>query len=134
MFAPMPSESLWIGGWSWGLTTAGSKENKEAAWELLKWMSSTKEGARSELEHFGWISGIKDHPALMEQLPSSPPLQAAYEVLQNAKKLPPQIPVDYGAEFDSGYQQVMNGELEPKAFLDHITEYVNKLLSEKYGQ
>jgi ABC-type glycerol-3-phosphate transport system substrate-binding protein len=134
MFAPMPSESLWIGGWSWGLTTAGSKENKEAAWELLKWMSSTKEGARSELEHFGWISGIKDHPALMEQLETSPPLQAAYEVLQNARKVPPQIPVPFEDELNAKWPEVMDGKLEPKAFLDHMTQYVQKLIDEKYKQ
>lgn len=131
-FAPMPAPSLWIGGWSFSLTTAGKEENKEAAWELLKWMTSTKEGAASQQEHFGWISGIRDNPALVEAAKTSPPLQAGYDVLQRASKLPPQIPVNFGPEFDEKWNEVMDGTLEPRAYLDHMTTYTQKLIDEKY--
>lgn len=133
-FAPMPAESLWIGGWSFSMTTSGYEKNREAAWELLKWLTSTKEGAASQLEHFGWISGIRDFPALEEAMKTSPPLQAAYDVLQRAKRVQVQayVPVNFEPEFNEKWGEVMDGNLEPKEFLDHINTYTQKLLDEKY--
>lgn len=130
-FAPMPAESLWIGGWSFSLTSVGKKENKDAAWALLKWMTSTKAGAESQQKHFGWISGIKDNPYLESEAKKDPVTASAFEVLKNAKKLPPTIPVDIGKEFDTKWAEVMAGTLEPKAFLDHMTTFTQALLDEQ---
>jgi len=130
-FAPMPAESLWIGGWSFSLTTIGKKENKPAAWALLKWMTSTKAGAESQQKHFGWISGIKDNPYLEQEAKIDPVTQSAFDVLQRAKKLPPFIPVDNEKEYNEKWAEVMAGKLEPKAFLDHMTKYTQALLDEQ---
>ncbi|UVI29691.1 extracellular solute-binding protein [Paenibacillus spongiae] len=129
--APMPMESLWIGGWSFSLTTAGKKENKEAAWALLKWMTSSKAGAESFQKHLGWISGIKDNPYLEAKAETDPVIAFALQVLKNTPKLPPYIPVDNAKEFDTKWAEVMAGTLEPKAFLDHMTTFTQALLDEQ---
>ncbi|UVI29394.1 ABC transporter substrate-binding protein [Paenibacillus spongiae] len=130
-FALMPEESFWVSGWSWAMTTIGKKENKDAAWELLKWMTSTKAGAESQLKHFGWISGIKDDPYLEELTKTDPVMKSAYDVLQKAKKVRPYIPVNWGEEYNAKWAEVMSGTLEPKAFLDHMTQYIQALLDEQ---
>lgn len=130
-FAPMPAESIWLGGWSFSLATVGKKENKEAAWALLKWMTSTKAGAESQQKHFGWISGIKDNPYLEELAKNDPVISVALEVLKDAKKIPPSLPVDNAKEYDTKWAEVMAGTLEPKAFLDHMTTFTQALLDEQ---
>lgn len=115
---PMPSESLFIGGWSFALTKAGKAENKKAAWELLKWLTSTQAGAESQQKHFGWLSGIRNNPYLEAEAERDPTTRAAYDLLQNAKKLQPFIPVDFEPEFNEKWFEVLEGKLEPKAFLD----------------
>jgi ABC-type glycerol-3-phosphate transport system substrate-binding protein len=133
-FALMPEASFWVSGWSWALTTVGKPENKDAAWELLKWMTSTKEGAESQLKHFGWISGIKDDPYLREVAETDPVFKAAYDVLQKAKKVRPYIPVQWEDEFFNKWPDVLSGTLEPKAFLDHMDNYIQTLLDEYLAQ
>ncbi|UVI29548.1 extracellular solute-binding protein [Paenibacillus spongiae] len=130
-FTPMPEESIWLGGWSFTLTTVGKKENKDAAWALLKWMTSTKAGAESQQKHFGWISGIKDNPYLESEAKKDPVSAVAFEVLKKAKKMPPNVPVDFEPEFNKKWDEVMAGTLEPKAFLDHITTYTQAMLDEQ---
>ncbi|UVI28200.1 extracellular solute-binding protein [Paenibacillus spongiae] len=127
---PMPAESLWIGGHGLSLTTLGKKENKDAAWTLLKWISSSKDGAEANLKIFGNISGIKDNPYFLEQTATDPVMKIAYDVLQQAAKLPPFIPVQYEGEFDQKFGEVAAGTLEPKAFLDHMTKFTQALLDE----
>jgi ABC-type glycerol-3-phosphate transport system substrate-binding protein len=130
----MPPESLWIGGHGVSMSATVQEENKEAAWQVLKWMTSTKEGAASKLEHFALVAGIKDNPRLLELTETDLTMKAAYEVLQNAKKLPPFIPVEYNSEFEAKWAEVLAGTLEPKAFLDHMTSYTQKLLDEQAAQ
>ncbi|OXM16313.1 extracellular solute-binding protein [Paenibacillus herberti] len=129
--APMPSNSLWLGGHALFMTTLGKKENEEAAWSLIKWLSSSKEAAEINLQLNGTISAAKDNPYLLQQAESDPALKVAYDILQQAKKLPPFPPVQFQDEFDRKYGDVINGTLEPKAFLDHMTTYIQALLDEK---
>ncbi|MCM3746612.1 extracellular solute-binding protein [Paenibacillus pasadenensis] len=129
--AAMPAESLWLGGHGISLTTLGKQENKEAAWTLLKWLSSSKEGAEANLKFNGNLSGVKDNPYFVEQTKTDPAMKVAYDVLQQAKKVPPFFPVPYEAEFDGKFAEVTAGKLEPKAFLDHMTTYTQALLDEQ---
>jgi ABC-type glycerol-3-phosphate transport system substrate-binding protein len=130
----MPEQSLWFGGWGVGMST-GSK-NKEAAWEFIKWMTSTNEGAESLLKYFGWISGKIENPYLEQVAQTDPVIKIAYEALPKVRHshLEAAIPVDYFPEFDDKWAQVMQGTLEPKAFLDHMTDYIQRLIDEKYAQ
>ncbi|SDT52384.1 ABC-type glycerol-3-phosphate transport system, substrate-binding protein [Paenibacillaceae bacterium GAS479] len=129
--APMPSESLWQGGLALFMTTLGKKENEEAAWSLIKWISSSKEAAEINLQLNGVISAAKDNPYLLKQAESDPALKVAYDILQRAKKLPPFPPVHFQFEFDAKYREVLDGKLEPKAFLDHMTTFIQALLDEQ---
>jgi multiple sugar transport system substrate-binding protein len=130
-FTLMPEKSLWLGGWSFSLATGGKKENKKAAWELLKWMTATKKGAESNQKNFGWVSGIKDNPYLEEQANTDPVMKIALETMQKTTKNPPQYPVSPDADFDKGWNDVMAGKLEPKAFLDHMTQLTETLIKEQ---
>ncbi|UVI33298.1 extracellular solute-binding protein [Paenibacillus spongiae] len=130
----MPLNSLWFGGWGMGMTSGG--KNKDAAWELVKWMTSTNEGAESLLKHFGWLSAKIENPYLVEQAKTNPALKVAYEAMKEVKHshLESLIPVDYFPEFDDKWPKVMDGSLSPKAFLDHMTEYIQELIDKKYGK
>ncbi|UVI28342.1 extracellular solute-binding protein [Paenibacillus spongiae] len=130
----MPQKAVWIGGWSFALTAGG--KNKEAAWEFLKWMCATNEGAESNLKHLTAISGKKENPYLDEQAKTDPVYAAFKEVLGNAQQghLWTAIPVEWAPEFDTKYAEVMNGTLEPKAFLDHMTKYIQALVDERYSR
>ncbi|MCM3748788.1 extracellular solute-binding protein [Paenibacillus pasadenensis] len=127
---PMPSESLWLGGHGIHMTTLGKKENEEAAWSLVKWISSSKAAAEIKLKTIASLSAIKDNPYLVEQAEVDPVMAVAHEILQQATKIPPFLPVPYEGEFDAKYGEVLSGKLEPKAFLDHMTKYTQALLDE----
>ncbi|SDT52349.1 ABC-type glycerol-3-phosphate transport system, substrate-binding protein [Paenibacillaceae bacterium GAS479] len=127
---PMPAESLWLGGHGIHMTTLGKKENEEAAWSLVKWISSSKAAAETKLKTIASLSAIKDDPYLVEQAETDPVMAVALEILQQAKKVPPFLPVPYEGEFDTKYGEVLSGKLEPKAFLDYMTKYTQALLDE----
>ncbi|UVI33190.1 extracellular solute-binding protein [Paenibacillus spongiae] len=129
---PMPKQSIWAGGWSFGMTAGG--KNKEAAWEFLKWITATNEGAESTLKHFSVLSGKAENPYLDEQAKTDPVYAAFKDVLKSAERghLWTWIPVDWTGEFIAKWSEVMNGNLEPKAFLDHMTTYIQALIDEKY--
>ncbi|MCQ6559085.1 extracellular solute-binding protein [Paenibacillus mendelii] len=127
----MPAESLWIGGHGISMTVKGAKENKDAAWALVKWLSASREGAEANLKVLGNISAFKDNPYFLEQTEQDPIMKAAYDVLQRAQKLPPFFPVQYETEFDQKFAEVVAGTLEPKAFLDHMTKYTQSLLDDQ---
>ncbi|OXM16311.1 extracellular solute-binding protein [Paenibacillus herberti] len=131
---PMPAESLWVGGHGLSMTTLGTKENEMATWSLIKWITSNKVAAEAKLKIDSGLSAIKDNPYLVEQAESDPVLAAAYEVLQQAKKHPPFLPVPFEEEFNAKIGDVMTGVLEPKAFLDHMTKYSQTLLDEIKGK
>jgi ABC-type glycerol-3-phosphate transport system substrate-binding protein len=130
---PMPEQAIWAGGWSFGMT-AGS-ENKDAAWEFLKWISATDAGAASTLKHFNVVSGKKENPSLDEQAKTDPIYAVFKEVLEKAKHghLWTWIPVAWTDEYVQKIAAVYDGSMEPKAFLDHMTNYIQQLIDEKYG-
>lgn len=127
---PMPSQSLWLGGLGVSLTTLGKKENEEAAYILAKWISSSKAAAETKLKTIGRLSAIKDDPYLLEQVESDPVMAVAQQILQQAQKVPPFLPVSYEDEFEAKYGEMLSGKIEPKAFLDHMTQYTQALLDE----
>ncbi|SDT52331.1 ABC-type glycerol-3-phosphate transport system, substrate-binding protein [Paenibacillaceae bacterium GAS479] len=127
---PMPAASLWMGGHGLSMTTLGTKENEMATWSLIKWITSNKVAAEAKLKTEAGLSAIKDNPYLVEQAKTDPVLSAAYEVLQKAEKHPPFLPVPFEEEFNKKYYEVLDGKLEPKAFLDYMTKYTQALLDD----
>jgi ABC-type glycerol-3-phosphate transport system substrate-binding protein len=131
---PMPSQAIWTGGWSFAMTAGGKQ--KEAAWELLKWITSTNEGAEATLKYFDALSGKRENPYL-DQLAQTDPVYAVFkEVMEKSERdhLWTWIPVEWATEFDEKWWSVMDGSMEPRAFLDHMTSYIQKLVDEKYGE
>jgi ABC-type glycerol-3-phosphate transport system substrate-binding protein len=130
-FVPMPQSSLWVGGFGWAMSS-GSK-NKEAAWELMKWMTATNEGAVSFFTHFeGWTPAKANVPEFIELAKTDPIMELTLQGLEQAERnhLVSHVPVNYQQEFEEKWAEVMNGTLAPKAFLDHMTQYIQTLLDE----
>ena len=129
-FQSMPAESLWLGGS--GLNMVASKEENKAAWIVLKWLTSSNEGAAA-LTNSNFVSGKVVNPVMEEKVGKDPVWQVTHDILTNAKRshLESWIPVDFSKEFNEKWQEVIyKGTLEPKAFLDHMTKYIQALVDE----
>ncbi|SDT52402.1 ABC-type glycerol-3-phosphate transport system, substrate-binding protein [Paenibacillaceae bacterium GAS479] len=128
---PMPTPSLWFGGHSMTMTTLGKKENEAAAWALMKWISMDKAAAEFKLKNAGSVSAIKDNPYLVEQAKTDPAMSVVYDIVQRAQKTPPYIPVEFESELNAKYGDVISGKIEPKAFLEHMTQFTQAKLDEQ---
>ncbi|MFC5404777.1 extracellular solute-binding protein [Cohnella soli] len=124
--ASMPEDALYISGQS--VMLVGPSKNKDLGWEFMKWLTSTEEGTTSFAQNLGFIPALKDNSYVASL--TDPLEKQAVELSSKAKKVQFIIPVDISAEFDKLFGDVMAGKMEPKAFLDHMTQYTQNLINE----
>lgn len=125
-FVAMPKESLWLGGS--GLNMVAGSEKNEAAWVVMKWLTATNEGAAA-LTNMNFVSGKVVNPVMEEKVKQDPVWAVTYDILTRAERshLESWVPVEFGSEFHAKWADVFyNMTLEPKAFLDHMTNYIQQ--------
>lgn len=123
---PMP-----LGGNGWSMIS--QSKNKDAAWELMKWLTASDNGIRAvgEIIPFKYLSK-KDNPYLDEQAAKDPIVQKEVDLFRKAVGTAPLMaPVEYGEELMARGPEVRDGKMEPKAFLDHMTNYMQKLVDQQ---
>lgn len=130
-FEPMPTDALWLGGW--GLAMSQPGDNKDAAWEFLKWSTAAKEGIVSLGEHVGFLAAAKSNDWLDAQAQQDPMFQAFKDILANASKTLPVLPVDYVTEFNRLFPEVISGAMPARDFLDHMNNHVQQAIDAFYA-
>ncbi|WP_158560629.1 extracellular solute-binding protein [Paenibacillus contaminans] len=124
--ASMPEDALYISGQS--VMLVGPSKNKDLGWEFMKWLTSSEEGTSSFAKNLGFVPALKDNSYVASL--SDPLEKQAVELSAKAKKVQFIIPVDISGEFEKLFGDVMAGKMEPKAFLDHMTQYTQNLIKE----
>jgi ABC-type glycerol-3-phosphate transport system substrate-binding protein len=129
-FTAMPKESLWLGGS--GINMVAGAEKNEATWIVLKWLTATNEGAAA-LTNSNFVSGKVVNPVMEEKVKQDPIWAVTYDILSRAERshLESWVPVEFAQEFNAKWVDVVyNHTLEPKAFLDHMTNYIQQKIDE----
>lgn len=130
-YAALPDSALWLYGHGISMLSAG--KNKEAAWEFLKWLGTSQEGAESLGRHFNNFSGLADNHWAKAEAEKDPAIKVFVDAMQRAKKTPPVMPADYVPEFSVLYPQVIEGTLGAQEFLDHMTSFTQQQVDQFYA-
>jgi len=88
-----PGQGAWIGGWSAFIPTRAKEP--EAAWEFIKWWSSTDAGTTSSWKNVGFPVSYKKSSSLA-LVKEDPIMQAYYDTLVNSTNTrPPVLVADF---------------------------------------
>lgn len=132
ILTPFPEEGLWVGGY--GFSLVSTSKNKDAAFQFIKWLTTTENAARISNDILGVLPAKKDLPFLQEKAQSDKYLAIAIEVLSKVKKYPPQTPVDLPETFEADFLAVLNGTSseDPQTFLDNLTKIMQQKIDDYY--
>ncbi|GGD93473.1 extracellular solute-binding protein [Paenibacillus nasutitermitis] len=132
ILTPMPEEGLWVGGY--GFSLVSTSKNKDAAFQFIKWLTTTENAAKISNDILGVMPAKKDLPFLQEKAQSDPYLALALDILSKVKKYPPQTPVDLPETFEADFVAVLNGTSseDPQTFLDNLTKIMQQKVDEYY--
>ncbi|MFK7694003.1 extracellular solute-binding protein [Paenibacillus sp. HJGM_3] len=127
---PAPQASLWNGGSNLAILKGG--KDKEAAWEFIKWMTNTEEGAASLYNRLGLITPKKDTKFMKDKAASDPDLKVFMDIANQATKYIPQFPVAYDVEYKKLFPDMMAGKITPKELMDHVNKDLQAKIDEFY--
>lgn len=125
-----------------GCVLLNQSDNKEAAWEFMKWWTSTESQVRYSQEVESVLgAGARNHTANVEaikQLPwTNDELEVILEQLENTKGYP-QVPGGYYSAryiYNAWVDAAVNGEDQRESLLDRVIEINNELYAKRkeYG-
>ncbi len=120
-------KSSWVGGWTVGLPK-GSK-NKEAAFEFVKWITTSEQATTIQGKTFGGFPGVKAAP-YYETVKADPKLKAFYDILTETKHQRPVMPAQafFTGELSSAVDAVVFGQKTAQQALDDATTKTQKEL------
>jgi multiple sugar transport system substrate-binding protein len=119
--------SLWVGGWTIGLPK-GAKQ-KDAAFEFVKWLTSTNEGTTLGYDAQGQFPGYKKSPAF-DKIQQSPTLKPFYEILVETQHQRPVMPAQafFASELQRAVDSAIYGQKTAQQALDDATANTQKEL------
>lgn len=122
-----PPHASWVSGWTVAIPK-GAK-HKEAAFEFIKWLTTSDEATTIEGTTFGLFPGYKQSP-YYDQVRQDPQLKLFYEILGAAKHHPPVMPAQafYSAALGQAVDAALFGQKTPKQALDDATAETQKEL------
>lgn len=131
---PLPDESLWVGGYGFSMVSTG--KNKEAAFQFLKWLTTSDAAARISYDILGVIPAQKSIPYLEELAQSDDLLALRLDILSKVKKYPPLTPVSLPETFEADFLAVLNGTSseDPQSFLDNLNKIMQQQIDDYYKQ
>lgn len=128
-FVKMPAQSFWLGGWGFGMVS--SSKNKDNAWEALKWLTSSDAAGQIINDKLGFLPSKKDHPYIVAKAQEDEVTKMYLEILSGIQNYAPVIPVNYDLEWNTRWEELLRGEIEPHAFLAHMNNFIQNKLNEK---
>lgn len=120
-------KSSWVGGWTVGIPK-GAK-NKEAAFEFVKWLTTSDEATGIAGETFTQFPGYKNAP-VYEQFKADPQLKPFYDILVETRHQRPVMPAQafYMGALASAVDEAVFGQKTAKQALDDATVNTQKEL------
>lgn len=120
--SPNPS---WIGGWAMGILK--ESQQKDLAWEFLKFITATPEGTYAFAKPSGWIPAYLKSP-IMQDFMEDPHLSVYLQIAQTARFVRPAMPVIsfYMTELGSALDQVLQGNKQPADALRFVDQLVQQ--------
>lgn len=102
----------WIAGWR--LFIPQGAKDLEDAWEFIRWITVTPEGAEAEWNALGFLPGWK-HAPILEQIKSDPVMGVYANVLENAKHAKDPIPVGgfFQQQLEGMAGEAVYGRIDP---------------------
>ena len=120
--SPNPS---WIGGWAMAILE--ESQNKDLAWEFLKFITASEEGTYAFAKPSGWIPAYLRSP-IMADFMEDPHLSVYLQIAQSARFVRPAMPVisTYMTELGSALDQVLQGTVQPADALRFVEQIVQQ--------
>ena len=120
-------KSSWVGGWTMGIPK-GSR-NLEAAFEFVKWMSTSDKATTIAGKTFNQFPGFKNSPYYAE-VQKDPKLKAFYDILSETKHQRPVMPAQafYTGELARAVDAAVFGQKTAQQALDEATTNTQKEL------
>jgi ABC-type glycerol-3-phosphate transport system substrate-binding protein len=134
IFTPMPEEGLWVGGY--GFSLVATSKNKDAAFQFIKFLSSTEAAARISNDILGVVPAMSDLPFLHEKAKTNKSLAVGLEILSKVKKFPPATPVDMPETYEADLMAVITGTSneDPQSYLDNLNKIMQQKIDDYYKQ
>jgi multiple sugar transport system substrate-binding protein len=122
-----PPRSSWVGGWTIGIPK-GAK-NKEAAFEFIKWLTTSDQGTTITHDPHGNFPGYKNAPSY-QQIQQDPVLKPFYEILVETKHQRPVMPAQafYMSALQRAVDAAIYGQKTPQQALDDASAETQKEL------
>jgi multiple sugar transport system substrate-binding protein len=122
-----PPKSSWVGGWTVGIPK-GSR-NVDAAFEFVKWMTTSDTATQIAGKTFNQFPGYKKSPRYND-VQKDPQLKAFYDILAETKHQRPVMPAQafYTGELARAVDAAVFGQKTPKEALDEATASTQKEL------
>lgn len=119
-----PGGATWIGGWN--LFIPSDAADPDAAWDFIRWATTTAEGTSENFDRMANIPGLVEAPAL-EDLEADPVLGVFAGVLRDARNVRPTIPVaaTLSQQLDIYVGQAVFGQIAPQQALERVSEITN---------
>lgn len=119
-----PGSATWIGGWN--MFIPSKAKDPDAAWDFIRWVTTSTEGTSKNYEEMSNIPGIVQAPALAE-LEQDPTLGIFAEALRDAQNVRPPIPVasTYTQQLDIFVGQAIFGRISPERAMQRVSEITN---------
>ena len=122
-----PPKSSWVGGWTVGIPK-GAK-NKEAAFEFVRWLTTSDEATNIAGNSFTQFPGFKKSP-YYEKVQQDPQLKPFYEILVETKHQRPVMPAQafYMGQLATAVDAAIFGQKTAQQALDDATTETQKEL------
>jgi multiple sugar transport system substrate-binding protein len=119
--------SSWVGGWTIGIPK-GAK-HRDAAFDFIKWISTSDEGTNIMGNTFNQFPGYKKSP-YYEKVQQDPELKPFYEILVETKHQRPVMPAQafYMGALQRAVDAAIFGQKTPQQALDDATAETQKEL------
>ena len=115
---------------SGGMTMAKSCENKEAAWEVLKWLAGSKEAQQYYFDEAGNLPTRADAPTVLPQLSVLPDAEVITTESLTAEpfyNFPPQA----RSALQAALEEALAGTLTPQEALDRAQQETDDFLAQQ---
>ena len=130
-YLPSPPDgsphSSWVGGWCVSLPRGA--ENRDEAWEFVRWMCATPEGTRLVGEETGLFPGYKASP-YFQTVRGKAHYEKFFQILQECRHQRPVMPVQarYMRELTRAVDAAVFGKLTPQQALARAKEATQREL------
>ncbi len=119
--------SSWVGGWCAALPRGA--ENRDAAWEFIRWMCASPEGTKLMGQYTGLFPGLKSSP-YFATVRGKKHYEKFFQILQECRHQRPVMPVQarYMRELARAVDAAVYGKLTPKEALARARETTQREL------